>query len=151
MKRATQQQRPLVVAFLVIMAMCSAVADAQDSAEQAASQKNASTKLAVDLPDDFQTVRIRMEAAKPAIHQRHLDLLKQRYDLGDYPAPGVTMARQKPVSKAVQERVRVRLAAGQTWEKLATMAPGDIQEQEQRAAYFDGLLLWLLVKRDINS
>ena len=56
------------------------------------------------------------KAAKAAIQKRHLDLLKERYDLGDHPASGVTMARKKPIAKAVQERVRVRLAEGQTWE-----------------------------------
>ena len=58
--------------------------------------------------DDFKTTMARMKAGKAAIEKSHGDLLAARYDLRDDPAPGVTMARQKPV----QEGVRVRLARG---------------------------------------
>ena len=47
--------------------------------------------------EDFRTVFARMSAAKPAIMKRQMDLLSARYDLGDRPAHGVTMARGKPV------------------------------------------------------
>ena len=47
-------------------------------------------------------------------------LLKERYDLGNRAAAGVTMSRGKPL----QEGVRVKLPAGMTWEKLAGHEPG---------------------------
>ena len=54
-----------------------------------------------------------------------MELLKRRYDLENRPAKGVTMTRGKPV----QEGVRVKLASGATWEKLAAMSPEEIKEK----------------------
>ena len=76
-------------------------------------------------PEDFNTVMNRMVDAKPAIQQRHLELLQLRYDLSDQPAADIMMARKKPV----QEGIRVRLVEGQTWETLAEMTPAEIREQ----------------------
>ena len=64
----------------------------------------------------------RMVQAKPAIQQRHLDLLQLRYDLSDQPAAELMMARKKPV----QDGIRVRLAEGQTWESLAGLTPSPV-------------------------
>ena len=58
--------------------------------------------------EDFKTTLERMKAEKAAIEKKHHDLLDERYDLRDDPAPGVTMARKKPV----QQGVRVRLPKG---------------------------------------
>ena len=52
-----------------------------------------------------------------------MSLLKDRYDLGDHPAQGVTMPR----GKAVQEGVRVKLGSGATWDSLANMTPDEIK------------------------
>ena len=57
----------------------------------------------------------RMKAAKPEVMKRQMDLLNERYDLSNRPAPGVTMSR----GKSVQEGVRVKLPQGTTWETLA--------------------------------
>ncbi|MEJ7590030.1 MAG: cytochrome B6 [Planctomycetaceae bacterium] len=76
--------------------------------------------------EDFSAVMNRMVDAKPAIQQRQLELLQLRYDLSDQPTAELFMARKKPV----QEGIRVRLAEGQTWEKLAEMAPAEIREQD---------------------
>ena len=57
----------------------------------------------------------RTEQEKPTFAKRHQDLLNLRYDLTNRPAPGATMSR----GKAVQDGVRVKLAAGMTWDKLA--------------------------------
>ncbi|MFN0051986.1 MAG: cytochrome B6 [Planctomycetales bacterium] len=86
----------------------------------------------VDAPENFQAVMTRMQAARPAIEERHLDLLKQRYDLSDRQAPGVTMARNKPI----QEHVRVRLPDGMTWDKLAALDSDALREQELFPAGF---------------
>ncbi len=75
-------------------------------------------------PEDFSSVMDRMVQAKPAIQQRHLELLQLRYDLSDQPNAESKMARKKPV----QDGVRVRLANGQSWKDLAEMTPAEIRE-----------------------
>ncbi len=134
MTTTTRQQRVMIGAVSSVLSLWLGVAHAQEAAKQPPPPKSAAIKSAVVTPavvapEDFAAVMTRMRAAKAAVQQRHLDLLHARYDLGDHPAPGVTMSRKKPVSKAVQERVRVRLADGQTWNKLAAMDPSDIQQQ----------------------
>lgn len=74
---------------------------------------------------DFSSTESRMKSAKPEIMRRQMDLLNDRYDLSDRPAPGVTMDRQKPI----QEGVRVKLPSGVTWDKLATMNPDEIRDK----------------------
>jgi cytochrome c peroxidase len=73
---------------------------------------------------DFATVRQRDVAAKPEVMQRQKTLLADRYDLSDRPAAGVMMSGGR---KAVQQGVRVKLPAGQTWEQLAAMSPDEIR------------------------
>ncbi len=73
--------------------------------------------------EDFSTTRARMAGEKTAVMKRQMDLLQGRYDLRNDPAPKVTMSR----GKAVQQGVRVKLAAGLTWEKLAAMTPEEIR------------------------
>jgi cytochrome c peroxidase len=78
---------------------------------------------AQDKTPPFDAVMEKMKAAKPAILKKHHDLLKERYDLADKPADGVTMARKKPV----QAGVRAKLHGGMTWDALAAMSPADIR------------------------
>ncbi|HSW03323.1 hypothetical protein [Aquabacterium sp.] len=79
--------------------------------------------VALAQPEDFPTLVKRLQQDKPRFAKRQQDLLAQRYDLADRPAPGVTMARGKPV----QDGVRVRLPAGTSWDKLAAMSPPEIK------------------------
>ncbi|MHC4158460.1 MAG: cytochrome B6, partial [Planctomycetota bacterium] len=79
----------------------------------------------VAITEDFDSVLTRMKAAKPEIMKRQMDLLKERYDLSDRPAKGVTMSRGKPV----QEKVRVKLPVGMTWQKLAEMTTDEIRRK----------------------
>ncbi|MHC4067809.1 MAG: cytochrome B6, partial [Planctomycetota bacterium] len=79
----------------------------------------------VVITDDFDATMARMEAAKPEILQRQMDLLQQRYDLTDTLAAGMTMSG----GKAVQAGVRVKLPSGVTWHQLAEMTPEAIKEQ----------------------
>jgi cytochrome c peroxidase len=65
----------------------------------------------------------RLQGDKPKFAERQQDLLKERYDLSDKPADGVTMSKGKPV----QGGVRVRLPRGMTWDKLANMASDEIK------------------------
>ena len=74
----------------------------------------------------------RTEQEKPTFAKRHQDLLNLRYDLANRPAPNVTMSR----GKAVQDGVRVKLAAGMTWDKLAALTPDQIKAQDAWPAGF---------------
>ena len=67
------------------------------------------------------------EAEKPQVAQRQQALLEQRYDLSDHPIPGVMMSGGR---KPVQGGVRVKLAAGASWDGLAAMSPDEIRERE---------------------
>jgi cytochrome c peroxidase len=73
--------------------------------------------------EDFETVRKRMETAKPAVQKKHADLLALRYDLSNRAAKDVTMSRGKPV----QAGPRAKLPAGTTWQSLAAMSPDEIK------------------------
>src|SRR5262245_9916726 len=75
---------------------------------------------------DFESVRKKMVAAKPAIQKKHTDLLAMRYDLSDRAAKGVTMSRGKPV----QAGPRAKLPGGLTWDALAAMSPADIKAKD---------------------
>jgi hypothetical protein len=75
--------------------------------------------------EDFATVKEKMEKEKPAVMKRQMDLLAERYELANKPAPGVTMAR----GKAVQEGVRVKLPARVNWQQLAAMSPAEIRDK----------------------
>jgi cytochrome c peroxidase len=87
---------------------------------------------AEEAQEDFPSLVTRLEGEKPGFAKRHETLLSQRYDLADRAAPGTVMARGKPV----QEGVRVRLAKGVTWEKLARMSPEEIRSQDLWPAGF---------------
>jgi cytochrome c peroxidase len=82
--------------------------------------------------EDFNSLMTRMQEAKPGIEERHLALLKERYDLADHPTPDVSMARRKPV----QQGVRVRLPDGVTWEKLAEHTAQEIRDKNLFPAGF---------------
>ncbi len=77
-------------------------------------------------PEPFAAVMSRMQGEKPALMRRQLDLLNERYDLGNRAASGITMTRGKPI----QEGVRVKLPAGQTWEQLAAMRLEDVRDRD---------------------
>ncbi len=79
----------------------------------------------VDIKETFASIMARMTRAKPEIEKRQADLLNERYDLGNRPAPSVTMSRGKPV----QEGPRATLAPGVTWETLAAMSSDEIRDR----------------------
>src|SRR5512132_721103 len=93
--------------------------------------KNVSSYMAVDIKEPFAEIMTRMQKTKPEVMKRQMDLLNERYDLGNRPAKGVTMSRGKPI----QEGVRVKLA-GMTWEKLAATSPEEIKEKDLFPAGF---------------
>jgi cytochrome c peroxidase len=86
----------------------------------------ASSYSKVDVTEPFAETMARMKAAKPEVTRRHADLLNERYDLANRPAPGVTMSR----GKVVQEGVRAKLPAGVTWDRLAALKPEEVREKD---------------------
>jgi cytochrome c peroxidase len=99
---------------------------------QEADKPPPSSYLPVVPKEDFKTTLARMKAAKADVNKKHADLLNARYDLSNRTAQGVTMAR----GKAVQSGVRVKLAAGMTWDQLASMTPEQIRERDAFPAGF---------------
>lgn len=81
----------------------------------------------VALTEPFEAVKTRMEAAKPEVMQRQMDLLEARYDLSDNPIPGVASAGR---GKPVQGGVRVKLPEGVSWEDLANMTAEEIKSKD---------------------
>jgi cytochrome c peroxidase len=94
--------------------------------------KGESSYSPVVIKESFEAIMARMKAAKPAVMKRHMDLLGERYDLGNRPATGVTMSR----GKSVQEGVRVKLPTGMTWERLAVMGPDEVRDKNLFPAGF---------------
>ena len=86
----------------------------------------------VSATEDFDSMVKRLQKDKPAFAKRQQDLLLERYDMADKPAPGVTMSKGKPV----QDGVRVKLPKDMTWEKLAAMSPADIKNKNLWPAGF---------------
>jgi cytochrome c peroxidase len=96
---------------------------ALDVAYAQQTQRGQSSYMPVDITESFKSVESRLSSAKSQVEQEHSTLLKDRYDLTDRPAQGVTMSR----GKAVQEGVRVKLPQGMTWENLANLSPDEIR------------------------
>jgi cytochrome c peroxidase len=141
--RTASRSRLGAIATLSVVALFATLARSADApAKDAAPTKDAPPKevpskdaptkgvptsyAPVVIKEDFQTTKSRMAGDKPKVMRRQLDLLNARYDLADRPAQGVTMARGKPV----QAGVRVKLPAGQTWQKLAEMTPDDVRKKK---------------------
>jgi cytochrome c peroxidase len=85
-----------------------------------------SSYLPVVLKENPAVIQKRMEAEKPEIMTRQLNLLAVRYDLSDRPAIGTTMSRGKPV----QGGVRTKLPTGLSWEQLAAMTPEEVKAKD---------------------
>ncbi len=122
--------RDVIILGLAAVGVALGVAYAQDKKPEPPPKP--SSYIPVVPHEDFKTTLARMKAAKPEVMQRQLDLLKQRYDLGDHPAKGVTMTR----GKAVQEGVRVKLPKETTWEKLAALSPDEVRTKDLYPAGF---------------
>jgi cytochrome c peroxidase len=99
---------------------------------QEAADKPPSSYAPVVAKESFDKTMARMSAEKAAIMKRQMDLLAERYDLGDRPAKDVAMSR----GRAVQEGVRARLPKGTTWQQLAEMSPDDIRAKDLWPAGF---------------
>jgi len=107
-----------------LLASAVALVGLTSSYAQQDAPRGATSFAPVDIKETFPAIIARFKAAKPVIQQRQADLLVERYDLGDRATSGMTMSRGKPV----QEGVRVKLRAGQSWDLLANMSPEEIRE-----------------------
>ncbi len=92
----------------------------------AAAEPPKSSYAPVVAKEPFAETMARMKAEKVAVMKKQMDLLGQRYDLKNDPAPGVTMSGGKPV----QRGVRTQLKKEMTWEKLGAMSPQEILEKD---------------------
>ncbi len=81
--------------------------------------------MRVGITEPFSAMKKRVSARKDEVMKRQEQLLKERYDIGDKPAQGVTMTKGKPV----QAGVRVKLPEGVTWEELGKMTPEEIKKK----------------------
>jgi cytochrome c peroxidase len=106
---------------LVLLLFLSAAAHAQPTPK-----RGESSYMPVDLKEPFAQVMARMKGEKAKIMERQAQLLRERYDLANHPAQGITMTR----GKAIQDGVRARLPKGVTWEALAGMSPEQIREKD---------------------
>ncbi|MBV8772355.1 MAG: cytochrome B6 [Deltaproteobacteria bacterium] len=74
----------------------------------------------------FSVTKVNDEAQKAAVMQRQAALFSKRYDLADWPIPGLMMSGGR---KTVQGGVRVKLPAGVTWQSLGQMSPDEIRKK----------------------
>ena len=110
----------------LVVLMCAWLGAMGPPQTASAQQKLPSSYSPVVIPEAFETIAKRMEAAKPQIMERQMQLLQERYDLSDRPAQGVTMSR----GKAVQGGVRAKLPDGvNSWQELAAMTPEEIRRK----------------------
>jgi cytochrome c peroxidase len=114
-----KRKRIVAAAMLFAPAVLLGLATAQDVPKK-------SSFSPVGINEPFPQVVQRMTTAKPGIQARQRTLLEERYDLSNRPSAECTMFR----GKAVQVGVRIRLADGMTWEKLAGMSPADIRDKD---------------------
>ena len=90
-----------------------------------AAEKIVSSYAPVVITKPFAETMAKMEADKPSVMKKQMDLLEERYDLANKTAKDVTMIR----GKLIQEGVRIKLSEGVTWDKLANMSPDEIREK----------------------
>jgi len=126
MRQATQRHCWMRLGMLAAALTVCGTGHAQDSATKRSSY------APVDIKEDFATAMARMKAAKPDIMKRQMDLLNDRYDLGDRPAKDLAMSRGKPI----QEGVRVKLPKDMNWDKLAAISPDEIRGKDLFPAGF---------------
>lgn len=84
------------------------------------------------IKESFSKLMSKMKEEKPKVMDTQMSLFNDRYDLSNRPASDITMSGGKPVQKVI----RVKLAEGMTWERLANMPPEEIREKDLFPAGF---------------
>jgi cytochrome c peroxidase len=74
----------------------------------------------------FDEIRDKESAARPQVMAAQRQLLESRYVLDPKTDPNVTMSRGKPLCVGPT----ARLKRGMTWDRLASLSPREIQEQD---------------------
>ncbi len=124
---------PQLIALVLAMLAGFGSFAADDPAKKKSSEGPVPSSFMPVVPkEDFKTTMEKLKSEKASIAEKHQQHLRQRYDLRDDPAPGVTMSRSKPV----QQGIRVRLPDGITWAELAAMAPEEVRAQDVWPAGF---------------
>ena len=118
--------RPTRSAARAATAAIGALLAAQLCSTGTAAQETGATSYMPVVTEDFQTIFKRDTDERAQIKKRQADLLESRYDLGNHPAKDVMMSGGR---KPVQDGVRVKLAGGATWEKLAETSPDEIRDK----------------------
>ena len=77
------------------------------------------------IDQNFAATLKKMTDGKPAIRERQMKSLEERYDLSNRPSADAKMDRTKPL----QEGVRTKLPEGVTWEALVDMSAADIKQK----------------------
>jgi len=109
-------RKPILIGLIVLICVIST--NAQTSMK--------SSYAPVVPKEEFSTTMSRMKSEIVAVMKRQNALLQERYDLRDDPSGTATMSRGKPI----QQGVRVKLAHGTSWEKLAGMMPEEIRAKD---------------------
>ncbi|MEX1231856.1 MAG: cytochrome B6 [Planctomycetaceae bacterium] len=122
----------LFTAIVALLAVGSFLSYAAEDDQKSKAKKRPTSYSPVVVTEPFEDVVARMTAEKPELAKRHQALLKERYDLSDQSADGLTMSRKKPI----QVGVRVKLPEGTTWEDLAELTPAEIKKQDLWPAGF---------------
>lgn len=135
-----KHRKMMITAALLAAAMLPAVSSIQaeyESHEKMGIPEDVdpihSTYIPVVIKESFQSTMEKDKAMKAEVMARQQTLLERRYDLSDNPSEVMMSAERKPV----QQGVRVKLPQGMTWEKLSTMSPSEIREQD---AFPEGFL-----------
>src|SRR5260370_9008498 len=89
LKRKSMWVLPAIVSLSLVLH----VAHAQDQGK--------TSYMKLDIVESFTSIMARMKSAKPGIEKRQSDLLNDRYDLSNRPAPGAMIDRDKPLQDAV--------------------------------------------------
>jgi cytochrome c peroxidase len=121
-----------VTGLLACGAMLSSEPSRRPSQEPVPGQEKDRDERPGESKGGFAETLEKMSAAKAGVMQSARELLAERYDLADRPARDVKMAR----GKAVQEGVRVKLAASTTWDQLGSLSSDEIRSKDLYPAGF---------------
>ena len=91
MSRRSRLSSGLVLAVLAVLSLAATIGSSQKPAGIEATSAGgppANSYAPVVMQEDFDKVAAKMSAAKPAIMERQMKLLEERYDLSDRPGAG---------------------------------------------------------------
>jgi cytochrome c peroxidase len=117
-----QNKIRLLVTFVVMLSVVAILV--VTTGVRAQQQRPSSFSPVIEEP--FEVVRARDKANKSRVMAEHQRRLEERYDLSRRVEDGVRMTRGKPIPVGPT----ARLKGGLTWERLGSMTPAAIREQD---------------------